>query len=321
MDIRYYEELRNIHKQIEELDKGMKTEEKERKHGQLLAALHQICNLANIARKEGLLALEEETEKLEKDTSHDYLRFLITLVVDGTEPELVKSIGLTRYFCSLWTDYKALTGLMYLEGALAIQAGENPRVIEEKMKVFLPNKMYDNYCTEQEKEWEKSEKEAEEHIIERLCQGKKFWNPKDSGYFVIKLTDYTICDLRDRELQRLMREIDNHDLSLAMKGLSGEARRCIFSCMSERLGKMIAEDMEYMGPVRAIDVLEAAQKMMNTLIYLINRGEIIDRYEYLVPFYDMFGVDVEKEQNKNNKLDELKKLVKEYEETNRYMVE
>ena len=50
---------------------------------------------------------------------------------------------------------------------------------------------------------------------------------------------------------------------------------------------------------RAIDVLEAAQKMMNTLIYLIDRGEIIDRYEYLVPFYDMFGVDVEKEQNKN----------------------
>ena len=321
MNTRYYEELRNVHKQIEDLTKGVKTEEKKKKSGQLLAALQQVCNLSNIARKEGLLALEEELENLEESTSNQYLKFLITLVVDGTEAELVKSIGLTRYFCSLWADYEALMALMYLEGALAIQAGENPRVIEEKMKVFLPNEIYDNYCTEQKREWEKSVKEEGEHIIERLCQRKKFWNTKDSGYFIIKLTDYTIRDLQDRELQRLMREIDNHDLSLAMKGLSGEARRCIFSCMSERLGKMIAEDMEYMGPVRAIDVLEAAQKMMNTLIYLINRGEIIDRYEYLVPFYDMFGVDVEKEQNKNNKLDELKKLVKEYEETNRYMVE
>ena len=307
LDTKYYEELRNVHKQIKVCNKTMAIEEKEKKCRQLLAALQQICYLANVARKEGLLALEETAEHLEAGKGNDYLKFLITLVVDGTDSEVVKKIGLTRYFCSLWEDYEALTGLIYLEGALAIQAGENPRIIEEKMKVFLPNEIYDTYCMEQENELKRALKAEKENIIERLCAGKKFWNPKDSGYFVMKLADYTICDIQDRELQRLMREIDHHVLSLAMKGLSGEARKRIFACMSERLGKMIAEDMEYMGPVRAMDVLEATQKIITALIRLIDRGEIIDRYEYLTPFYDMFHVDVKKEQDKNNKLDGLRK--------------
>ena len=41
-----------------------------------------------------------------------------------------------------------------------------------------------------------------------------------------------------------------YQLALVMKGMRGEARRHIFGNLSERLAKLVAEDMENMGPVR-----------------------------------------------------------------------
>ena len=48
----------------------------------------EIINLANIARKEGLLALEEYAEELQDEFLHKG----IMLIVDGTDPELVRNI-------------------------------------------------------------------------------------------------------------------------------------------------------------------------------------------------------------------------------------
>ena len=48
----------------------------------------QIFSLSEIGRKEGLLALEEEANKIE----FDFLKKAITLIVDGSDPELVRDI-------------------------------------------------------------------------------------------------------------------------------------------------------------------------------------------------------------------------------------
>ena len=50
--------------------------------------IRNIINLSNIARKEGLLALEEAASDIEDD----FLKKGIMLVVDGTDPELVRGI-------------------------------------------------------------------------------------------------------------------------------------------------------------------------------------------------------------------------------------
>lgn len=321
MTMEYYEELRKIHQDIRTLAKTLSEEEKASNNNSLQAAVKLICSLSHIARKEGLLALEEAVENIEIVQGQHYLKSLIMLIVDGTDSADVKNIGLTRYFCSLVYNYEALIYLIHLEGVLSIQAGENPRLLEEKVKVLLPTDVLETYCLEQEKEQKKVMKQDAENIIERLCSGKRFWNPTDSGYFVMKLADYVICDITDKEMERLLREIDNMDLAVAMKGLSGDARRHIFSCLSERLGKMVAEDMEQMGAIRAVDVLSSAQKIIMVFIHLIEKGEIIDRYEYLVPFYDIFHVDVEKEHNKSVKFEELKRFMNEYEEKEQHKVE
>lgn len=168
--------------------------------------IKQIIDLSNVGRKEGLLALEEAANGIEDE----FLKKGIMLVVDGTDPELVRgiletdlmcledrhksTIGFWEYWAEMgpaWGMIGTLVGLVNMlnnledastigpnmavallttlygslianwlcgpvanklklnnnvevtfrtitiEGLLSIQAGENPRVIEEKLKSFL----------------------------------------------------------------------------------------------------------------------------------------------------------------------------------------
>ncbi|MCL2617593.1 MAG: flagellar motor switch protein FliG [Defluviitaleaceae bacterium] len=82
--------------------------------------------------------------------------------------------------------------------------------------------------------------------------------------------------LSNRDMQLVLRqEIDNKDLAIALKGSSSEVQDFVLSNMSKRLGAMIREDMDYMGPVRKTDVEEAQQKIVNIIRKLQDTGEII----------------------------------------------
>ena len=180
-----------------------------------------IINLANVARKEGLLSLEEFGEKIDDD----FLKKGIMLIVDGTDPELVRNIletelvfleerhsegqsifetmgafapsygmlgtlvGLinmlrnlddseaigpsmsvalvTTFYGSLLANLiflpmanklkirsgrEILVKELMVEGLLSIQAGENPRIIEEKLKTFIPPEKRKDYKGQVESE-------------------------------------------------------------------------------------------------------------------------------------------------------------------------
>ncbi len=186
--------------------KGMSLAIKEPSVGNPAEVISNIINLSNISRKEGLLALEEATHDMEDE----FLKKGINLVVDGTDPDLVRAILETDLinletrhkkviaFWEKWAEMGpawgmigTLVGLVNMlkklddvatigpnmavallttlygslianwlasptaaklavnnsleimmkeitvEGLLSIQAGENPRVIEEKLKSFL----------------------------------------------------------------------------------------------------------------------------------------------------------------------------------------
>ncbi|ADL07857.1 flagellar motor switch protein FliG [Thermosediminibacter oceani] len=84
-----------------------------------------------------------------------------------------------------------------------------------------------------------------------------------------------ILTLDNRSIQRILREVDSHDLVLALKGASDEVKNKIFANMSKRQAEMIKEDMQYLGPVRLRDVEEAQQKIVNIIRKLEDAGEII----------------------------------------------
>ncbi|MFH0920771.1 MAG: flagellar motor switch protein FliG [Fibrobacterota bacterium] len=79
----------------------------------------------------------------------------------------------------------------------------------------------------------------------------------------------------DRSMQRVLKEVDTKELSLALKGSSEEVQSKFFKNMSSRASEMIKEEMEYMGPVRLKDVEECQQRIVDVIRRLEDDGEII----------------------------------------------
>lgn len=84
-----------------------------------------------------------------------------------------------------------------------------------------------------------------------------------------------IVSLDNRSIQRVIRDVENADLQLALKVASEDVREVIFRNMSKRMVETFKEEMEYMGPVRLRDVEEAQTRIVSIIRRLEEAGEII----------------------------------------------
>ncbi len=81
--------------------------------------------------------------------------------------------------------------------------------------------------------------------------------------------------LSDRDIQQVLREVDSKELALALKAVDDAVKDKIFANMSRRAAAMLAEDMEFMGPVRLRDVEDAQQRIVNVIRKLEDAGDIV----------------------------------------------
>lgn len=81
--------------------------------------------------------------------------------------------------------------------------------------------------------------------------------------------------LDDRSVQIVMKEVQTKDLGMALRGVSEEVKSKILNNMSQRAAQMLEEDMESAGPVRARDVEEAQQRIIQIIRTLEAKGAII----------------------------------------------
>ncbi len=113
---------------------------------------------------------------------------------------------------------------------------------------------------------------TEKHIMETLeIEEPELADEIRKKMFVFE--DILLLD--DRAIQRVLRDVDNSDLAIALKGSNEEVQNAIFNNPSKRLAVMIKEDMEFMGPVRMKDVEEAQQKIVNIIRKLEDSAEIV----------------------------------------------
>ncbi|WCN39092.1 flagellar motor switch protein FliG [Aneurinibacillus uraniidurans] len=84
-----------------------------------------------------------------------------------------------------------------------------------------------------------------------------------------------IVVLDDRSIQRVIREVENADLMLALKVANEEVRTVVFRNMSKRMVDTFKDEMEFMGPVRLRDVEEAQTRIVGVIRRLEEAGEII----------------------------------------------
>ena len=113
---------------------------------------------------------------------------------------------------------------------------------------------------------------TEKHIMESLeIEEPELADEIRKKMFVFE--DILLLD--DRAIQRVLRDVENADLELALKNTTEEVQNVIYKNLSKRLAAMIKEDMDFMGPVRMKDVEEAQQKIVAVIRKLEDAGEIV----------------------------------------------
>lgn len=81
--------------------------------------------------------------------------------------------------------------------------------------------------------------------------------------------------VNDKGIQSVLKEVDNEELALALKTASEELKEKIFKNMSERAAQLIAEEMQFMGPVKVSDVESAQQRIVDVVRRLEESGEVV----------------------------------------------
>jgi flagellar motor switch protein FliG len=88
---------------------------------------------------------------------------------------------------------------------------------------------------------------------------------------------FTFEDLRNLEvmaLQRILREVDMRDLTVALKTCSEDLKNKLLSCISKRAAETVAEEISLMGPLKLRDIEAAQLRIIETVRRLESEGEI-----------------------------------------------
>jgi flagellar motor switch protein FliG len=103
--------------------------------------------------------------------------------------------------------------------------------------------------------------------IIRENQKIKFVKP---GY-----TDFDILSTLDNKaIQKIIRKVGLYELAKALKTADPETFCAVLRNISKRAARIIIEDMEYMGPIRLFDVIEAQRQIVELIRSMEMTGEI-----------------------------------------------
>lgn len=84
-----------------------------------------------------------------------------------------------------------------------------------------------------------------------------------------------LVHIRGEDLQKLLLEVDQDDLALALKAASDELKNKVMRNVSDRVAESIEEEMELLGRVRVSDVEEAQHRVLETAQELEEQDEIV----------------------------------------------
>ncbi|MGY8826655.1 MAG: flagellar motor switch protein FliG [Candidatus Latescibacterota bacterium] len=90
----------------------------------------------------------------------------------------------------------------------------------------------------------------------------------------LMFTFHDIAKLTDREIQIVMREVDQKDLVVALKAAREELKDKVLGNMSEKVRTAITEEMEFLGPMRLSEVEEVQLRIVQQVRQLEEKGEI-----------------------------------------------
>jgi flagellar motor switch protein FliG len=83
-----------------------------------------------------------------------------------------------------------------------------------------------------------------------------------------------LTKLTDKDIQTVLKNVETAQWAMALKGASPELKQKIMGNMSQRAAAMLAEEMEYLGPVKLSEVEAVQQQIVDIVRRLEDAGEI-----------------------------------------------
>ncbi|HVR75894.1 MAG TPA: flagellar motor switch protein FliG [Planctomycetota bacterium] len=83
-----------------------------------------------------------------------------------------------------------------------------------------------------------------------------------------------LLELDDRALQAVLKEIDTRHLALSLKNAREELKAKIFNNLARRAGEILREEMEFLGPVRFMEVETARNAILQIVLRLEESGQL-----------------------------------------------
>jgi flagellar motor switch protein FliG len=83
-----------------------------------------------------------------------------------------------------------------------------------------------------------------------------------------------VLHLGDREIQRVLKDVDSRDLAVALKLASEDVKTKIFGNLSQRAAEMLKDELDFLGPVRLKNVEDAQRRIVDIVRKLDEGGEI-----------------------------------------------
>ncbi len=84
-----------------------------------------------------------------------------------------------------------------------------------------------------------------------------------------------IVQIDDKGIQRVLRDVDQRELALALKVSDEKVKQKIYKNMSERAATVVQEELEFMGPVKLKEVEAAQMKIVDIIKLLEEQEEIV----------------------------------------------
>ncbi|NMB82702.1 MAG: flagellar motor switch protein FliG, partial [Ignavibacteria bacterium] len=83
-----------------------------------------------------------------------------------------------------------------------------------------------------------------------------------------------IINISDKDIQKILREVDRKDLALSLKIADERLKEKIFKNMSERAADLLKEELQYMGMVKLKEVEDAQARIIDIIKALEEAGQI-----------------------------------------------
>lgn len=215
----------------------------------LKEVIELIVKLSIKANKDGLLSLENEYSTIQPYL----LRKGIELIVEGSSPEDIKFIFNNYIQAKEYSKEELLEIIIIRDSILFIQNGHSRKILFEKIVSITGADFFRDFdygVIEKEILLEEA-KEYKAQLEEKAKTSEEI----DFEGRILKIEDF-------KEMEKFIVKAGGSTLAMALKGCSSKLIDHIKGLCAYHIYEVIAEEMNFLGPVRLIDVREAQKSIL-----------------------------------------------------------